>query len=393
MKRSTVIIAIAVAAILIAIYSSAFVVRETEQVAIVQFGKVVRIVDSPGIEFKIPVIQQARSFEKRWLEWDGDANQITTLDKRYIYIDVFARWRISDLNQFIETLRNESSAQSRLDDIINNATRNAIAGHNLIEIIRSTNRQFEITDEEHMLTGVLTEDEPEAPASSEPGASSATNPEQPEADAPAGDAGVEETGDGSDVEEQAAVAEITADDAPKPPLRIPRLVTPDVQRNDATRRNLYAITVGREKLTRLILKKAEPKAAELGIDLKDIQIKRVNYIESVQAKVFDRMISERQRVAEAFRSQGRGRAAEILGQMEKELRKIRSEAYEISQKIVGRADGEAATIYAEAYQRDPEFYQFIKTMESYRETIDESSWLLLSTKADYAKRFKTMSGD
>ena len=148
MKRSITVFVIIVLLAIAAFSASAFIVTETEQVVVVQFGEVVRLVDKPGLNFKIPFIQDAKRFEKRWLEWDGDANQITTRDKRYIYIDVFARWRISEPLVFIETLRDEISAQGRLDDIIDNATRNVVANHNLIEAIRSTNRELVYTAEE-----------------------------------------------------------------------------------------------------------------------------------------------------------------------------------------------------------------------------------------------------
>jgi modulator of FtsH protease HflC len=377
MKKSRLLVIVAILAVLLVGYASAFTVGEAEQVVILQFGEVKRLVAEPGLSFKIPFLQEAKRFEKRWLEWDGDANQITTLDKRYIYIDVFARWRISEPLLFIETLRNELSAQSRLDDIIDNATRNVIAGHNLIEVIRSTNRDFAESDEESVITGDT------HPLAIDPALAATAKPvdtagsEVADHDAGVGDAGPEEV---------QVAAEVAAHLSPL-------LLTPDVKRGGTAKmRELYAITVGRDKLTRLILEKAMPKAAQLGIELKDVQIKRVNYIETVQTKVFDRMISERQRVAEAFRSQGRGRSAEIMGQKARELKIIRSEAYRISQEIMGRADGEAAAIYAEAYKKDPEFYNFVKTMESYQTTIDSSSWLLLTTDADYLKHLQTMKG-
>ena len=326
--------AIVIAIIALVAFSSAYTVDEAEQVVIVQLGKVVGdAVMKPGLHFKIPLIQEARRFEKRWLEWDGDANQTTTRDKRYIYIDVFARWRIDNPLLFIKTLRDEMSAQGRLDDIIDNATRNVIANHNLIEAIRTTNRVFAEPDDELLLL------------------SGGTQPTE----------------------------EREEDDQTPPPKK-------EFDRNP----NLYRIVIGREKLTRLILEKASQKATQLGIDIKDVQIKRINYIESVQEKVFDRMISERKRVAEAFRSQGQGLSAEILGKMEKELKTIRSGAYRKTQEIMGRADAEAAAIYAEAYRVNPELYGFLKTMESYEKTVDKESWLLLTTNADYTRYLQGM---
>jgi modulator of FtsH protease HflC len=319
----------------------------------VRFGEVIgEAVTKPGLHFKTPLIDEVKPFEKRWLEWDGEPNQITTLDKRYIYVDVFARWRIVNPILFIETLRDEQSAQGRLDDIMDNATRNVVANHNLIEVIRSTNRPFDESNEEALLTGELETTPGTAAADKAPASENAAQPGTAKA---------------------------------KPPQK-----SIENESQLKTEQQLYSIHVGREKLSELIIDKAEDKVAQLGIELRDVQFQRIDYIESVRTKVFDRMISERKRVAEAFRSQGRGQSAEILGQTERELKKISSEAYRTAQEIMGRADAEAASIYAGAYERDPEFYSFVKTMESYRETLDDKSWLVLSTDADYAQYLKKM---
>lgn len=388
MSKSGMVFVVVIVLALFFAYSAAYTVQESEQVVIVRFGKVVgQAVTEPGLKFKMPFIDAARRFDKRWLEWDGDPNQITTLDKRYIHIDVFARWRISTPLVFIETLRDEQSAQARLDDIIDNATRNVVANHNLIELIRSSNREFDEADEEVLLTGIpkvvdspseeLEGDQAETESSADEAAreQETEEPQNGEDKTPAGD---ENTPQNEDIKDE------------EKPVEQPQKQQGHVgQRGN---RALYKIDVGREKLTRLILEKASSKAAQLGIELKDVQFKRIDYIESVQTKVFDRMVSERKRVAEAFRSQGRGRSAEILGRTEKELKKIRSEAYRRSEEIMGRADGEAAAIYANAYRRDPELYNFLKTLESYRETVDETSWIVLTTEADYASYLQKMKG-
>jgi regulator of protease activity HflC (stomatin/prohibitin superfamily) len=418
MNRSiTVVILIAIVAVIL-LFASAFIVRETERVVITQFGEVVRLEEEPGLSFKVPFIQEVKRLDKRWLEWDGDANQITTLDKRYIYIDAFARWRIGDPMVFIQTLRDERSAQGRLDDIIDNATRNVIANHKLIEVIRSTNRSFEHDAEEAALSmreeeifneqgdavtsgaedAEETGDPSKAPEGGEASASeeapdepskedATTEPEGEEAAENAeGDTGTPpETGD-----EKPATPEPEAEKA-KPAAEEFRAAGGEGEGADG-RRNLYAIDEGRDKLTRMVLEKASSKAAQLGIEIKDVQIKRINYIESVQAKVFDRMISERKRVAEAYRSEGQGRSAEIIGKMEMELQQIQSEAYKESQRIMGRADADAAEIYAKAYKKNPDFYQFTKTMESYQHTIDDESWLLLSTESDFGRYLKSIKG-
>ncbi len=306
--RALIIVGAAVL-VLIVLLSATYVVSETNQVIITQFGEPIGgAITVPGLHFKIPFIQKANYFEKRWLEWNGDANEIPTKDKKYIWVDTYARWRISDPLVFFQRVRDERGAQSRIDDIIDGETRNAIANFDLIEIVRSTNREFEITEEIEIL--------------------------------------------------ELASA-------------IPKIET------------------GREKIAQIILENSSQTTQEIGVDLKDVQIKRINYVDEVQQKQFDRMISERQRIASKYRSEGDGRSAEIRGQKERELKKIQSEAYRTAQEIKGKADAEATRIYAEAYNLDPEFYQFMKTLETYRTIMDKQTWLLLSTDSEFLKYLKS----
>ena len=310
MKGSASKIAAAVIVFILFIFltDTFYVVTETNQVIITQFGQPRGgTIDSPGLHVKLPFIQKANFFEKRWLEWDGDANQIPTKDKKFIWIDTYARWRISDPLVFFQRVRDERGAQTRLDDIIDGETRNAIANFDLIEIVRSTNREFELSEEISIL----------------------------------------ETG-----------------------TAIPEIET------------------GREGIATIILEKASDITPEFGVELKDVRIKRVNYVDEVQRKVFDRMIAERQRIASKYRSEGDGESAKIRGQKERELKGITSEAYRQAQEIKGRADAEATRIYARAYNADPEFYSFMKTLETYRTTIDENTSLLLTTDSEYFKYLK-----
>lgn len=293
-------------ALLISILSSAFIVNETEQVIITQFGKPVgKAIVKPGMHFKVPFIQKANFFDRRFLEWQGDPNQVPTKDKRFIWVDAYARWRINDPLLFFQRVRDERGAQSRLDDILDGETRNAIAKHNLVEVIRSTNRE-------------------------------------------------------SQADEELSVTE-----------------------GDSL---LTKIQYGREQVTRSIIAVAAPRVIELGIELLDLRFKRINYVEEVQQKIYERMISERKRIAEKYRSEGHGEASRIIGDRERDLKKVQSEAYKTAQEIIGKADAEATTIYAAAYNRSPEsreFYRFIKTMETYRTTLSEKDWLVLSTKGDF----------
>jgi membrane protease subunit HflC len=296
-------------AILIVLLNVFYVVSETKQVIITQFGEPIGdAVTKPGLHLKIPFIQKTNYFEKRWLEWDGDANQIPTKDKKFIWVDTYARWRISDPLVYFQRVRNERGAQSRIDDTIDGVTRNAIANFDLIEIVRSSNREFELTEE-------------------------------------------------------LAILDIAA-------------AIPDIE-------------TGRDKIAQIILLKASEITPEFGVELRDIKIKRINYVEEVQRKVFDRMISERKRIAAKYRSEGDGKSAEIRGEKERELKNIQSAAYRKAQEIKGKADAEATKIYANAYNRDPEFYQFMKTLETYVSTMDKDTWLLLSTDAEFLKYLKS----
>ncbi|MCK4760450.1 MAG: protease modulator HflC [Candidatus Aminicenantes bacterium] len=295
--------------VLLVLLNSLYIVYEYDQVIITQFGEPKGdAVTQPGLHMKVPFIQKANRFEKRWLEWDGDANEIPTKDKKYLWVDTYARWRISDPLIYFQRLRDERGAHSRIDDIIDGETRNAIASYDLIEIVRSTNREFEESEETAMadISYVVTE-----------------------------------------------------------------------------------ITTGREKIAQIILEESSLKAADLGIELRDVRIKRLNYVQEVQRKVFDRMISERKQIASKYRSEGDGESAKIRGEKERELKRIQSGAYRRAQEIKGEADAEAIRIYASAYNLDPEFYQFMKTLETYISSMDKETWMLLSTDAEFLKYLKS----
>ncbi len=154
---------------------------------------------------------------------------------------------------------------------------------------------------------------------------------------------------------------------------------------------LLPIRFGRSTLEQEIFEKGAAKLTGLGIELLDVRFKRINYNESVQEQIYERMISERQRIADRFRSEGEGEAFRIVGEKDRELLRIRSEAYRKAQEIKGAADAEATAIYAEAYNRTAEtreFYEFLKTMETYRAVLDKESSLVLSTDADVYRYLK-----
>lgn len=313
MKSKGVIVIIILVIAVFLVYNSAYVVDETEQVVITQFGRITgEPKKTPGLRFKIPFIQNANMFNKNLLEWDGDPGQIPTLDKTFIWVDTFARWKIVDPVLFFQTVNNRFNAIGKLNDIIDPAVRNFITSYRLIEAVRTSNREL----------------------------------------------GVDEIG---------------------------------LEEGDKDKRETYAITFGREKITKGIMEQAQPKLAQFGIELVDVKIKRINYVESVRKSVYDRMIAERNQIAEKFRSEGRGEARKIIGEKERDLKKITSEAYKVAQKLKGKADAEATKIYAKAYGMDPEFYSFTRTLEIYNEALDDKTSLILSTDSEFLKYLKGYS--
>jgi membrane protease subunit HflC len=307
MKNKGILIVIIVAAVAIFVYNAAYTVDETEQVIITQFGRIVGTPKTdPGLKFKVPFIQRANYFAKNLLDWDGDPGQIPTLDKTFIWVDTFARWKIIDPIKFFQTVNNQFSAVGKLNDIIDPATRNFITSHSLIEAVRKSSRALD---------------------------------------------------------------------------------TSDVEIEDRIQTS-YAVNVGREKITQGILKQAQPKLAQFGIELVDVKIKRINYVEQVRKSVYGRMIAERKQIAEKYRSEGKGEAQKILGERERDLQEITSEAYRTAQEIKGKADAEATIIYAEAYGVDPKFYSFVQTLEIYDQSLDEKNTLILSTDSEFLKYLK-----
>ena len=313
MKTKGIILIAIVIALLIG-FSSAYIVDETEQVVVTQFGKVVGTPKTePGLYFRIPFIQVPNLLPKNLLEWDGDPGQIPTMEKTYIWVDTFARWKIVDPIKFLESVKDLSSAQGRLDEIIDPAVRNFITSNKLIEAVRKSNREMDIV---------------------EMGMDAKTQEDQ---------------------------------------------------------KTTYSISTGRDKITEGIMEQAIPKMAKFGIELVDVKIKRINYVEEVRKSVYGRMIAERKQIAEKFRSEGKGEARKILGDKERDLKLITSEAYRKAQEIKGKADAESTKLYAKAYGVDPEFYSFIRTLEIYNESLDKESSLVLSTDSEFFKYFKGYS--
>lgn len=309
--RNILLIILAVAVIAVT-FSGVFILDETQQAIVTQFGKPVgQPRTEPGMNFKVPFVQKVQYFDKRFLEWDGDVNQVPTKDKTFILVDTYARWEITDPLQFFIRLRDERSGQSRLDDILDGETRNAVAGHDLLELVRSTNRTPEVVE---------------------------------------------------DYMEEIEV--------------------------------LDPIRVGRSKIEAQVLTRANERTSDLGIRILDFRFKRMNYAEEVRDRVYERMISERNRIADQFRSEGQGGARKIEGDKERDLAKIQSEAVMESERIRGRADSTATAIYARAYNRTQasrDLYSFLKSMEVLEKSIDDQSSIILSTESDLYRYLKKMN--
>lgn len=307
-----IILGIAIAVIILVFSGVFYIVPEGQQVIITQFGKPIgQPQTTSGLKIKTPFIQKVDRFDKRILEWDGREKEVTTKDKRFIWLDTTARWKIVDALKFFQSLKTEENAQSRLDDIINSASRDLVTGQKLVEVVRNTN----------------------------------------------------------DI----------------------RQATEDLEEGEQNTEQIEVIEVGRHKIAQMILEKAQQNLSEeFGIEIVDVQIKRINYVDQVRQKVFLRMISERQRIASKYKSEGEGEAADIEGQADKELQRIQSEAYKTAEQIKGQADAEAIQIYAEAHSKDPEFYAFTKTLETYQKTIGETenTKLFLTTDSDLYKYLK-----
>ena len=306
MKSKGIIVVLLLIAVVL-VYNSAYTINETEQVVITQFGRIIgEPIKDPGLKFKIPFIQKANYFAKNLLDWDGDPGQIPTLDKTFIWVDVFARWKIVDPIKFFQTVNNRLNAMGKLNDIIDPAVRNFITSNSLIETVRKSNRELETTETDM----------------------------------------------------------------------------------DSQEKAYFTVTTGREKITQGILTQAQPKLSPFGIELVDVKIKRINYVEQVRKSVYGRMIAERKQIAEKFRSEGKGEAQKILGEKERDLQEIKSEAYRKAQEIKGKADAEATIIYADSYGKDPEFYSFVQTLEIYGEALDDKNTLVLSTDSEFLKYLK-----
>tara|TARA_R110000868_G_scaffold322292_2_gene583235 strand:- start:1114 stop:2103 length:990 start_codon:yes stop_codon:yes gene_type:complete len=315
--------------VVVTVISSTFVIPEGRQAVITEFGKPVRTVSNAGLHFKTPFIQDVRMIDLRILNWDGNPNQIPTKDKKYIEVDTTARWKIADPLKFIQTVQNENGARTRLDAILDGVTRDVISSHNLVESVRNSNNIIETIEKR----------------------SKALKKEREDSEA------------GTIIAEEEVTGEIEY------------------------------VDIGREKLSQLIIEPARVELESLGIQLIDVQFKRIAYEKSVQQKVYSRMISERETIAGKIRSYGKGEKAKIEGKTAKDLKRIQSESYRTVQSIKGKAEGKAIAIYAEAFNQDPDFYRFSRSLEAYEKALPAKTKLLLSSKSRFWEVLRSGKAD
>ena len=315
--RTIVIIFVIVIGILVA--GPFYVINEGEQAVIVQFGRIVNVVTDAGLKIKVPFIDEVNRYTKKILAWDGEARIVPTAERQFIFVDVVARWRISDPKVFYESIGTVDAAYSKLAEIIDSEVRTVIAGNPLSESVRNTNLLRE-----------------------------------------RGASGIDELNLGEDIDAD-IITSIQVDS------------------------NHVEITKGRRQLAEEILTRSSRMVPEYGIELIDVVTRQISYSDELTLSVYARMIRERNQIAQAFRSDGEGRKAEIMGETENQRRTILSGAYEQAERIRGEADAEAAGIYSQAYNQTADrrnFYDYWRAIESYRQTLPKFD-KTLTTDMDY----------
>jgi len=262
---------------------SCFQVGEWQQAIVLQFGRPIRTVLEPGLQFKTPLVQKVVYFEKRLMEYDAAPRELITRDKQQLVVDNFSRWRIVDPLKFYKTVITVSGAQSRLDDIIYSNLREAIGKITLRDVVSG--------DREALMGGVT--------------------------------------------------------------------------------------------------KSSNTRAAEYGVEVVDVRIKRTDLPEKNEQNIFSRMRTERERQAKTFRAQGEEESRKIRSQAAKERDVLLAEARKNAEIIRGQAEAESTQIYAEAYSLDTEFYVFMRTLEAYRETLSGRTTLLLDPSSEFLRLLKS----
>ncbi|MCH7922789.1 MAG: protease modulator HflC [Nitrospinae bacterium] len=276
------IIMVAVLGAAFIIFSSLFTVSEIQQAVVTQLGKPVRVVQNPGLHFKLPFLQQVIFFDNRLLDYDSAPTEVITKDKKALVVDNYSRWRIKDPLLMLQTVRDENGAQARLDDIIYSELRLELGLHTLIEIVASKRKEI--------------------------------------------------------------FSKVTAS--------------------------------------------SNEKAKEYGIEIIDVRVKRADLPPENEKAVFGRMRAERQRIARQYRSEGAEEALKIRSKTDKLRTILLADAYQQEQILRGNGDASAVTIYAEAFERDQEFYAFIRTLEAYKQSLKNNTTVILPPDSQFLRYIK-----
>ncbi len=328
MKKTIVILVIIGAALLvITILGPYYFLVEGEQAVVVQFGKIVRVDTNAGVHYKVPFVESVVKYSKKVQSWDGDAQRLPTSENQFIWVDTTARWRISDPKKFYESVGSMTQAHGRLGDVLDSEVRTTIAKNPLREAVRDTNVISEIK-RSNVLAAV------------------------------AGSA--ESTQALSNI---STLAEIKYEPIEK----------------------------GRRALSIEMLDRARVLMPQYGIELIDMLVRQIKYSEDLTPSVYDRMIKERNQIAQAFRSDGEGEKAKWVGQTTRELKQIQSDAERKAKEIKAKADAEALAIRNRAYSQDPEFADYWMALEAYKSLLPKFS-KTLTTDADFFKYFYNKRG-
>lgn len=334
-QQNKVVGLVALAAIVLAVGVAAgpfFILNEGDQAVVARFGAIVAVHSDAGLHLKVPVLDNTVVLPKRIMSWDGDPRSMLTAEKQAIWVDTTARWRIKDVRQFYTSIVSVKAADQRIKDVIESAVRTIIAENSLAVAVRNTN-----AINETKVTALTSSSDPN----------------------------------------QASTSEVDKE--------LLTLINSTEKYQDLKPGE------GRRALSQRMLLSARPALEQLGIEVVDIIIRQIRYTDEVTESVYSRMISERNRIAQAYRSFGEGKKNDLMGQTENKLKTIMSEAYRSSETIKGAADAKAARIYSQAYQQDPEFFKFWRAMESYRKTLPAFS-KTLSTDMDYFKFLYSVNG-
>ena len=330
MSRNTKSFVILIIVVLIVIILRPFfILHEGEQAVVTRFGRITKTYTEAGLKLKMPAVDKVIRYSKKILSWDGDPQRVPTSENQFIWVDTTARWQIVDLETFYQRVTVMDQAYSRLDNIIESAVRTVVSKYPLSESVRSTDK---ILSSENAILDFQTDNS--APVPIDENAQEST-----------------ESAESSGV-------------------------------NDLLESAFAPIKYGRKKLSEEMISISQQSMPEYGIKLLDVVIRQIRYSDDLTQSVYDRMISERQKVATGYRSDGNGLKAEWLGRLNRDRDIKLSEADRQAALIRADGDAQAARIYADAYNVDPEFYSFWKALESYKETLPGQQ-KVLSTDMDF----------